>query len=408
MISFEKVDDLARVFVTIFEQLIPISGGGTPRIRNIIDAFIKRNHRVVVAAPLSVDVDEAQEILKCNKVIPLRNVSRLDRKKMVKYLLLHPVNISKVVCEATRERPDLTIAHNSIAGFADLLTRKLIDCISVVDMTDLLFEYLQTYHEYASWISTIYAFGRRMECKVIREANKIITISNAMREVLLHEGAVQEKIDIVYDGVRSDIFKPCKEEAAIIRGKYARGLENVVMHHGVFDPQDRPEILVDAARIVLQEHPSTMFWLIGDGAAIPRIKEKAKRKGVQGHFFFSGWIPFVEVPSFLSACDVGLVILPNTLSAGVRITLKGFEYWACEKPIIVPELPALKEIVSIGKTGLFYEPENPMDLARKICTLLEDKQLSKNMGKAGRELVEREYSWDKLANEFVSICEGIL
>lgn len=396
------------MFITIFEQLVPISGGGTPRIRSVIDTFVERGHEVSVAASLAVDVKEALQILKCDKVFPLKNVSRLDKNKMAKYLFYHPFNVSKVVFEARRLKPDIIIAHNSIAGLADLLAKKFTGCLTVVDMTDLIFEYLPSYREYVSWTSSFYTFGREVENKVIREADKIITISNAMKEILIQKGAEQENVDVVYDGVRSDIFKPYKKEAPILRQKYAEGAENVVMHHGVIDPQDRPEILVDAAIQVLKEYPHTMFWLIGDGAAIPSIKDKAKRRGVEEHFFFSGWIPFEKVPLFISACDVGLVILPDTLSARIRVTLKGFEYWACEKPIVVPELPALEEIVMPEKTGLFYRPEDSEDLAEKICILLEDGQLSRKMGEAGRELVEKKYNWDKLATEFATKCEDML
>jgi len=38
---------------------------------------------------------------------------------------------------------------------------------------------------------------------------------------------------------------------------------------------------------------------------------------------------------------------------------------------------------------------------------LEDRHVSKKMGKAGRKLVENKYSWDKLATQFVTICENM-
>ena len=405
--SFELSGDSMRVLVTIFEQLVPISGGGTPRISNIVSVLVNRGHEVSVAASLAANVEDALKILKCDKVFPLKNISRLDKNKMAKYLLFHPFNISKVVYRAMREKPDIIIAHNSIAGCAGLLAKKATDCIAVVDMTDLLFEYLPSYSENISWISHIPKIGKQVENKVIREVDKIITISNAMKEMLVQRGAKQENVDVVYDGVDLDIFKPRKKEAEVLRQNHAAGAENVIMFHGVIDPQDRPEIIVEAAKSVLKEHPSTMFWLIGDGAAIPSITEKARRSGVEKNFFFSGWIPFEDVPSFISACDVGLVILPDNVSARIRVTLKGFEYWACEKPIVVSELPALKEIVS-PDTGLFYKPGNPEDLAEKIYILLEDKCISRKMGRAGRDLVEKKYSWNKLATEFVTICESML
>ena len=395
-----------RVFVTIFEQLVPLSGGGTPRISSIIDILLKRGHEVSVAASFAADAAEALQILKCNEVFPLKNVSRLDKNKMKKYAFFHPFNISKVVHGAMKLKPDLIIAHNSIAGLAAILARKAAKSLAVVDMTDLIFEYLSSYDEHA-WTSQIQRIGEKVENKVIRESDKIITISQTMRKTLIRKGAMPKKVDVVYDGVKTDVFRPRRKEAKRLRQKYADGVENIVMYHGVIDPQDHPEIIVDAAAAVIKEHPNTMFWLIGNGAAIPGIKEKTRRKRLEKHFFFSGWIPFEKVPNFISACDLGLVILPDINSARIRVTLKGFEYWACEKPIVVSDLPALREIVPPWETGLFYKPGDPKDLAEKTCVLLEDRYMSKKMGKAGRKLVENEYSWDKLATQFVTACENM-
>lgn len=47
-----------RVLVAIFEQLVPISGGGTPRINSIINILVKKGHQVTVTAPLATDVEE--------------------------------------------------------------------------------------------------------------------------------------------------------------------------------------------------------------------------------------------------------------------------------------------------------------------------------------------------------------
>lgn len=396
-----------RFVVAIFEQLVPISGGGTPRINSIIDILVKRGHEVSVAASFATGVEEALQILNCKKVFPLKSVDRLDKNKMKKYLFFHPFNICKVVHEAMKLKPDLIIAHNSIAGLAAILAKKATKSLAVVDMTDLIFEYLSSYDEH-TWTSQLQRIGEKVENYVMQRADKIITISQAMKKTLIQKGAKQNKVAVVYDGVKTETFKPRIKEARILRQRYADGVENIVMHHGVIDPQDQPEIIADAAAYVIKEHPDTIFWLIGNGTAIPSIKEKTRRKGIEKHFFFSGWVPFEEVPNFISACDVGLVILPDISSARIRVTLKGFEYWACHKPIVASDLPALREIVNPGKTGLLYKPGDAKELAEKTCTLLEDPQLSRKMGEAGRKLVEEKYSWDKLATQFVSICEGML
>lgn len=396
-----------HALVTIFEQLIPISGGGTPRVSSIIDALVRRGHQVSVAASINVDVRSAARLLKCDEIIRLKNISRLDENKMTKYFFFHPLNLSKVINGAMKARPDIIIAHNSIAGLAGLLGKKFTGCLNVVDMTDLLFEYLPSYSE-IPWLHQLQKLGEIIENKVICKAEKTITISNTMKKILIRRGAKPQNIDVVYDGVSLDVFKPQKEAAEILKQKHAAEDKKIVMFHGVIDPQDQPEIIVDAAKMVLKVYPRTMFWLVGEGAAIPSMKEKAKKANIEKNFFFSGWIPFKDMPNFISACDVGLVILPDIMSARIRVTLKGFEYWACEKPIVVSALPALKEIVDDGVTGLFYKAGDPANLAEKICILLGEKNLSMRMGKAGRELVEKKYGWRKLSDEFVTICESML
>jgi glycosyltransferase involved in cell wall biosynthesis len=399
--------DFMRVLVNIFEQLVPISGGGTPRISSIVDALVNRGHEVSVAASFDVDAEDALKVLNCNKVFPLKHVNRLDKNKMTKYLLFHPLNISRVVYEATKIKPDIIINHNSIAGWAGLLAKKVTGCLNVVDMTDLLFEYLPSYQE-IPWLHSFQKIGEQIENTVLKESDKIITISNTMKNILIQKGAKKENINVVYDGVRTDVFKPRKGEATVLRQNHAAEAEHVVMFHGVIDPQDQPEIIVEAAKTILKNQPHTIFWLIGDGAAIPTLREKVRAANIEKKFFFSGWIPFKDMPSYISACDIGLVVLPDTISARIRVTLKGFEYWACKKPIVVSELPALKEIVEEGKTGLFYKPGNAEDLAKKIHVLLADKLLSERMGRAGREVVEKKYDWNRLAEEFVTICESMI
>jgi len=107
----------------------------------------------------------------------------------------------------------------------------------------------------------------------------------------------------------------------------------------------------------------------------------------------------------MSAGDIGLVILPDIVSARGRVTLKEFEYWACGLSVVAPRLPALEEVIEDGKTGLFYQAGDEEDLVRKIETLIDDPDLSRKMGEEGLKVVEEKYRWDYLADGFVGLCE---
>ncbi len=132
--------------------------------------------------------------------------------------------------------------------------------------------------------------------------------------------------------------------------------DHVLIFHGVIDPQDGPELLIEAAPAILAEHPKTQFWLVGDGTAVPDLVRRAESAGLTDRFFFSGWVSQDEVARYISASDLGLVILPDVLSARGRVTLKEFEYWACGIPAVLPRLPALQEVVGDEAASLFYTP----------------------------------------------------
>lgn len=393
-----------RVLVAIFEKLVPISGGGTPRTSSLVKAFVARGHEVHVASSIAVARGEAIERLGCDDWVTLPGVNRLGRWKMPKYMLAYPYSILRVAAAVRRLKPDLIVSHNSIAGYGALLGKSgSPKSRTVLDLTDLLFEYLEDYSQ-GGWLRAVASGGRRLENKAIRESDKIITISDAMKGIAAQYGAQVEHIDVVPDGVDTSVFHPV--DGRTKRDAHAGGASHVLIFHGAIDPQDDPGLLVEAARLVVASGEDVCFWLVGDGSAVPDLKRKVKEYSLEGNFYFSGWVEQHEIPSYVSASDIGLVILPDVISARGRVTLKEFEYWACGVPAILPRLPALQEVAQEGVTALFYRPGDARDLAGQIDRLLKDDKLRAKLGEGGLAMVKEKYEWSKLADQFVDLCEG--
>ena len=130
-----------KVLVAIFEELVPISGGGTPRISSVVRAFVRRGHEVYVACSTGTTREETIAALQCRDVLPLPGVSRLDRRKMLKYLYTYPWNMAKLANYARKIQPDLIVSHNSVAGYGAVLSHSLgSKGLTVLDLTDVLFE----------------------------------------------------------------------------------------------------------------------------------------------------------------------------------------------------------------------------------------------------------------------------
>ena len=392
-----------RILVTIFEKLVPISGGGTPRVSSLVKAFSARGHEVHVASPIAVKKEEAAARLGCVGWLPLQGVNRLGRWKMPKYMLAFPYNILRVAAAVRRLQPDVVVAHNSIAGYGALLGQRWSPhSLVVLDLTDLLFEYLEDYSR-DGWLRAVMGVGRRLETRAIRESDRIITISQAMKDIAVQYGAHPERIDVVPDGVDTGIFHSV--DGSVLRQSHAAGASHVIIFHGAIDPQDDPGLLVEAARLVVKEHGQAHFWLVGNGSAVPDLKRKVEHYSLNDNFYFSGWVEQPQVANYICASDMGLVVLPDVLSARGRVTLKEFEYWACGRPAILPRLPALEEVAQDGETALFYQPGDAVDLAQKIGRLIEDPELRVRLGQKGLALVKKRYEWSRLAEHFVELCE---
>jgi glycosyltransferase involved in cell wall biosynthesis len=243
-----------------------------------------------------------------------------------------------------------------------------------------------------------------MERTSVRRSDRIITISGAMRDILIRDyGAPPGRVDIVHDGVDTGIFH--QQQASELRALHAPSDDHVLIFHGVIDPQDSPELLIKAAPAILAQHPKVRFWMIGDGTAVPDLKERAKKAGLEDRFFFSGWVPQADVARYISASDLGLVILPDVLSARGRVTLKEFEYWACGVPAVLPRLPALQEVVADEEASLFYTPGDAADLAEKVNHLLEHEERRHDMGQVGQLRVSERFEWQALTAEIARLCE---
>ena len=395
-----------KALVVIFEELVPISGGGTPRTFNIVRSLAERGHQVYVAASFGVGKTQAMQELGAAGVLPLSGVSRMDPDKMRKYAITYPLNILRVAAYAWRLGPDVILTHNTAAAFAALL-----GCpggvlrpraVTVLGLTDLLFEYLDDYKGGGLKLAT--TVGRSVERTSVRRSERIITISGAMRDILVRGyGARPNRVDIVHDGVDTRIFH--RLEAADLRAAHAPDADHVLIFHGVIDPQDGPELLVEAAPAILAQHPRTRFWMVGDGTAVPDLKARARAAGLAGRFFFSGWVRQADVARYISASDLGLVILPDVISARGRVTLKEFEYWACGVPAVLPRLPALQEVVGDEAASLFYTPGDAADFAAKVNELLADEEQRRDMGRVGQQRVAAKFEWQVLTGEIARLCE---
>lgn len=112
-----------------------------------------------------------------------------------------------------------------------------------------------------------------------------------------------------------------------------------------------------------------------------------------------------RMPIFLKAADV--LVLPNTAKEAASkyetSPVKLFEYLASGHPIVVSDLPSIREIVSENEV-FFAEPDNPRSFGEVITSVLEGDP--KTEAKALRSMgLARQYSWESRGVAIKSLIE---
>lgn len=77
-------------------------------------------------------------------------------------------------------------------------------------------------------------------------------------------------------------------------------------------------------------------------------------------------------------------------------------------PVITTPFGAGSERVRDGVTGLLVDPRDTEEFASAIVSLLEDPQRMADMGKAGRRMVEKEFTWDAVGGKIATRIRALL
>jgi glycosyltransferase involved in cell wall biosynthesis len=213
-----------------------------------------------------------------------------------------------------------------------------------------------------------------------------------------HPGATRlgERLVVVYPPIDPEL-RPDAGSAATARAELsvAQGTP-LVGTLGVRQPQKGHEGFVRAAARLRRTHPGVAFRVLGapsppHAAQMKSVEDEAKQLGVEVGFVDPG----DRATDLLQGLDVfALTSWPT--SEGMPTAI--LEAMACAKPVVTVDVGAVRELVEDGVTGLVVGPEDPAALASAIADLLDDPQLARRMGDAGRERAEREFGLSELVD----------
>ncbi|MDO8574888.1 MAG: glycosyltransferase family 4 protein [bacterium] len=241
--------------------------------------------------------------------------------------------------------------------------------------------------------------------RIWRKARKIITITAVLKDAIVKEGVDASKILVVHDGVDLDAFNAVNKNAEELKTELSLPKEQFLVGYvGKFKTLEQEKglkTMIEALSLLNKE--IKMAFVGGEEAEVKEYKSLAQRFNVLSQCVFIGHQPYKRMIEYMKAMDAVVLPSPDKPLAHYSSPLKLFEYMASGRPIIVSDLPALREVLN-DKNALFFKPENSDDLARAIKMLKASPTLGYHLSQQALADVKN-YTWARRAKNILIAIE---
>jgi glycosyltransferase involved in cell wall biosynthesis len=216
--------------------------------------------------------------------------------------------------------------------------------------------------------------------------------SGYMRQELIRNGFKEDKIHIIAPCVAAfeEPVLPLPKTPGIlyvgqlIRGK---GVDTLLKAHAVLHKQ-------------LSEPP--LLQIVGTGNDEQRLKSLARELGITDSVVFVGWVAHGNLAGYYNTAS--LVVVPSRWPEPFGMV--GVEAMLRERPVVASRVGGIPDWLADGVSGFLVDPENPEEFAQKMKLLITDRSMSIAFGKKGRELAEKQFSFEQYIQRLQKLLMG--
>jgi glycogen(starch) synthase len=249
-----------------------------------------------------------------------------------------------------------------------------------------------------------------LETQTAQIADRVITVSYAMRDDLVRHGWPEAKISVVWNGVDPERYDPANVDAEAVRKvreKYNIPEDGcMLLFLGRLTWVKGVRNLIQAMPSILKEYPKTKLVILGKGEEQSDIVEMAGRLGVKDNITCNfQFVPEEDRIAHYAAADA--CVFPSIYEPFGIVSL---EAMSMAKPIVVGAQGVVgfrEQVMPTGEeqNGVHINGNDPSDIAWGIKEVLKDPERAKKWGENGRKRVIQYFTWRKAAEQTLQIYE---
>jgi glycosyltransferase involved in cell wall biosynthesis len=226
----------------------------------------------------------------------------------------------------------------------------------------------------------------RLKCVAIH------TVSETSKEDLIKFGA-KKPIYVIHNAIEN--YEPEISESIPFQFIY---IGRLVFYKNL-------EVVIKSIKIVRQSYPKVTLIIIGGGPHKKILEKLVTDLNLQDNIKFKGHVSDAEKKQLLSSSQA--LVFPSLCEGFGIVVLEAF---VCKKPVLVPNVRPLSDIVDDQTTGFVIPAHDENEWAKALIRIIEDPEKAHKMGFMGKEVFEKKYNvqimLDKLIKMYNDFVKG--
>ena len=229
---------------------------------------------------------------------------------------------------------------------------------------------------WAKWNGIERILKKKIVTYGVRRAAAITVNSESAWNACKDYGIEADKIHLIrYPGIDLDRFRPLSKSES--RRKLGIDADKVMLCPRGFGGYLNSDVIIEAAAAVVKNFPNVLFLFISDVGGRTEWEKHRKRAvalGIEKNLRWDGQVPWDAVPYYYNASDAMISISSNDSLPNCML-----EAMACGLPVIMGDIPQIREWVEDSANGFLVVPRDASALSERIIKIITSthEQMSK-------------------------------
>ena len=258
-------------------------------------------------------------------------------------------------------------------------------------------------HGHEVWWAKLPIF-RQLLSKISKDVDVLTYLGEYTKNAIKKVVSDQSKLIKIAPGIDVDHFQPSEKSNDLIH-KLNISNRPVIVSVGRLVHRKGQDKLIVAMSQVIKDFPTAVLLLVGEGPIKYMLQKLVQHHSLEKNVIFAGRVQLDELPRYIQLGQI-FAMPARDRFFGLEVEGLGIVYLeasACALPVIVGNSGGAPDAVISEKTGLIVDGTSPDQIANSIKSLLQQPELAKRYGAAGREWVVNEWRWEIWSKRFNSL-----